>query len=679
MRKFFKKRFKSIVLISFILLLIPISVGAEVPYKTYTVDGEGNFIETQTAYVPQERLVQFDEHMLAQPEDLKVYNGNLYIADTGNARILIARPDGSVIDTIGEDLLKSPVGIDVVNGYIYVADDSLAQVIQFNHQGEVVYTFDRPTHPSFGATAPFTPIKLTVDNRENVYVISRGNSNGLIQLNRNTNEEFLGYFAPNMTSVSFLTSFRRLIFTEEQLSRMLNIIPNSPMNLTIDDEGLIYTITPQDDRESLKKLNMAGRNIIRSTIPDRQMSGVAVGPYENIFTVSSNGYIYEFNREGNLLFIFGGRDAGQQRLGLFSQVSAIEVDDNNTIYVLDQTKGEIQIFGNTEFADKVHEALVLYQDGDYTESKDLWEEVLKVNSLFDFANLGMGEAHFKEENYEEALDSYRLAHNISGYSDAYWELRNVWIRENILSVIGTILGLYIFMKAFKFINKKWPIKPYNAVKNRIKENKLYQEITFAFYFMKHPIDGSYGIKRENKTSNLSAAIVAFLGLSVWVLSKYFTGFIFSTVRSGEYTVFNDFVVALLVFVFIVSATYLVCTINDGESHYRDLMHGFIYAITPYIIFQPLITFISNFLTLNEAFVMQFGTVIIVSWVLVLIYVAIRELNNYENLETIKIILISLFTMFIGILIIFVLYILFNQLFSFFQAIIREAVYRIEHR
>lgn len=666
-------------MLGFVILLFQTTIGAEVPYKTFTVDGERNLIETQTAYVPQGRLVQFGEYMLSNPEDMKYYDGKIYIADTGNGRILIVNPDGSVDSVLGEGYLKKPVGIDVVQDTIYVADESLAKVVEFDFTGNVVYEYERPTHPSFGKTAPFTPIKVTADTRGNVYVISRGNSNGLIQLNKNTNNEFLGYFAPNMTSISFLTSFRKLIFTEEQLSRMLNIIPNSPVNLTIDNEGLIYTITPQDNNASIKKLNMAGRNIIRSTFSDRQMSGVAVGPYENIFTVSSSGYIYEYNREGNLLFIFGGRDAGQQRLGLFSAASAIDVDENNTIYVLDQRKGEVQIFTSTEFSNKVHEALVLYQDGNYLESKEIWEEVLKVNSLFDFANLGMGEAFFKEENYPEALESYRLAHNVSGYSDAYWELRNVWIRENILTGMGIVLGLYVFLKAFKFINKKWPIKPYNKVKNALTSNKLYQELAYTFYFMKHPIDGSYGIKREGKTSNLSVILVGILGLLVFVLSKYFTGFIFSTVRQGEFTVFNDIVVSFVVFVFVVSATYLVCTINDGESTYKQLMHGFVYSLTPYIIFQPIITFISNYLTLNEAFVMQFANLIIVTWVLVLIYVAIKELNNYENKENIKIILISIFTMFIGVLIIFVLYLLFNQLFSFFQTIFREAVYRFENK
>lgn len=677
------KKLKQLLVSSLVFLIVifsnPLNVAAEVPYKTFTVDGNGDITETQTAYLPEKRLVQFGELMLDQPEDMKIYDNLMYIADTGNSRIVVSDVDAESVHVIGEGILKKPVGLDVVNGSIYVADETLGQVLEFNLAGELVYTFERPTHPSFGKSAPFTPSKVTADDRGNVYVISRGNSNGMIQLNKNTNNEFLGYFSPNMTSVSFITSFRKLIFTEEQLSRMLNIIPNSPVNLTMDDEGLIYTITPQDNNNALKKLNMAGRNIISTRVQDRMVRGVTVGPYENVFTVSSNGLIYEFNREGKLLFVFGGKDTGQQRLGLFTQVSAIEVDDQNTLYVLDQSKGEVQMFKSTEFADKVHEALILYQDGNYLESKDIWEEVLKVNSLFDFANLGMGEAHFREENYAEALESYKLSRNIPGYSDAFWELRNVQIRENIIPFLSILLALIAVIKSFKWFNKKHPIKVYNDFKDYIKDKALYKQLRYSTYYMKHPVDGSYGIKREKQTSNLSVLIIATLALLIAVFSKYFTGFIFSTVRPGEFTVASDLIITVIGFMFIATATYLVCTINDGESNYRQLIHGFVYSLTPYILIKPIVVFMSNYFTLNEAFLLSFTDLIIFAWVVTLIFVAIRELNNYENKETIKIILLSIFTIFIGLLIIFVLFLLVNQLVDFIKAIFREAVYRIEHK
>ncbi len=133
------------------------------------------------------------------------------------------------------------------------------------------------------------------------------------------------------------------------------------------------------------------------------------------------------------------------------------------------------------------------------------------------------------------------------------------------------------------------------------------------------------------------------------------------------------------FMFIATATYLVCTINDGESNYRQLIHGFVYSLTPYILIKPIVVFMSNYFTLNEAFLLSFTDLIIFAWVVTLIFVAIRELNNYENKETIKIILLSIFTIFIGLLIIFVLFLLVNQLVDFIKAIFREAVYRIEHK
>ena len=98
-------------------------VDAEVPYKTFTVDGDGDFVETQTAYVPEKRLTKFDEHLLKQPEDFKLFQEKMYITDTGNSRIVISDLNGEKVNIIGEGYLVKPVGIDVVDSGIYVADE----------------------------------------------------------------------------------------------------------------------------------------------------------------------------------------------------------------------------------------------------------------------------------------------------------------------------------------------------------------------------------------------------------------------------------------------------------------------------------------------------------------------------------------------------------------------------
>ncbi|MCL0202012.1 hypothetical protein, partial [Klebsiella pneumoniae] len=96
----------------------------------------------------------------------------------------------------------------------------------------------------------------------------------------------------------------------------------------------------------------------------------------NIYVASSNGYVYEYNSEGELLFVFGGRDDGRLRVGLCSKVEAIAVDVKNRIYLLDSDKRQINVYKPTEFTDLLHEALVLYSNGRYEESMEPLTRVL---------------------------------------------------------------------------------------------------------------------------------------------------------------------------------------------------------------------------------------------------------------------------------------------------------------
>ena len=170
-------------------------------------------------------------------------------------------------------------------------------------------------------------------------------------------------------------------------------------------------------------------------------AAVAVGNHDNVFVASSQGYIYEYNNEGDLLFVFGGSDDGQQRIGLSTKVEAIQIDANDKIYVLDSDKAQIQIYEPTEFTNYLHNALYLFSKGRYTESKEPLAEVLKMNNLFDYANMAMGRALLQEENYEDALYYAKLAKDFDGYSDAFWEIRNTWLKRNLVTVIIVIFEI----------------------------------------------------------------------------------------------------------------------------------------------------------------------------------------------------------------------------------------------
>ena len=60
--------FRRSIVICFVLCLMFITltqktVFAETPYKTYTIDGNGNVMETQTAYTPYQTIIKIDDEI----------------------------------------------------------------------------------------------------------------------------------------------------------------------------------------------------------------------------------------------------------------------------------------------------------------------------------------------------------------------------------------------------------------------------------------------------------------------------------------------------------------------------------------------------------------------------------------------------------------------------------------
>lgn len=680
------KKFIRIVLFGCLLVascLLPLdTVFAQDAYKTYTMDGGKRLVESQPGYSAVKVINRIGETRLNGPTDMRLgSDGNLYIADTGNRRILVTTKNGDLISEFTNEAFQHPVGVFPHNsGKIYVADDSANKIFILDSAGKLTHTFEKPDDPAFGIKNTFQPTKIVVDNRENVYALSRGNNNGIIMLNATTPGEFLGYFAPNTSQVSLMTQFRKMIFSEEQLDKMVQTAPNSADNLAIDEKGLIYTVTSSENgEEPIKKLNIGGTNLLEPNFALLPRS-VTVGGLDNIFVLSEDGFIYEYTAEGEFLFLFAGTDDGQQRNGLLGKGAAIAVDEANNLYTLDEKKNEIQVFQPTTFANELHAALDLYQNGRYEESKSIWQNILNMNSQFDMANLGIGYAYYEEGNYEAAEDAFRKAQDKAGYSDSFWELRNVWIKQNIVKVIIGIVAILLAWMILKRVDKRFGIlKPWHKMKHFVMDIPIVKQTLYVFYVMRHPIDGAYGLKKEEKTSSLAALLIFVLAAVVYVCDKYFTGFIFSMVKDGRYTLGQDLLIFIVVICAVLICTYLIVTIRDAEVNFSKMSQGFIYCLGPYLVIKPIMIVVSNFLTMNESFVLNLANIVTYLWVAVLVVVMIKELNSYTVRATVKVILLTIFALFIGALTLFVLYSLVSQVISFVISLYGEVVVRFGNR
>ena len=660
--------------------VLPASVRADAPYKTYTVDGYGYVMETQTAYLPYETMTKIGEEELLEPTDFTILeDGYIYILDSGNGRIVVSDMEGNFIKSFGEGQMVKPRGMYVTGDHItYVADRDAKKILVFDQDGKLVKEYGRPDSAMYGETQDFLPLKIVVNESGTMYVICESNTNGIVQISPVEGGTFLGYFGTNSTSASIWNIIWRAVLTDAQRAKMLGNIPATPDNMAIDAKGLIYTVTRGEKRESVKRLNLRGNNMMDEVEAYEEVpAAVAVGNHDNVFVASQMGYIYEYNNEGELLFVFGGSDGGQQRIGLSTKVEAIQIDKNDRIYVLDSDKAQIQIYEPTEFTNYLHSALYLFSKGRYAESKEPLGEVLKMNNLFDYANMAMGRALYKEEDYENSLHYAKLAKDYDGYSDSFWEIRNDWLKKNLATVIVILLIGFALIKGIGFWDKKKHIlNGPRAVLSDIGDMKLIGQLRYMFYFMRHPIDGCYGIKRENRVSLLSANILLLFVTLFFVINKYFCGFLLKTVREGTYDILQDVGLILIILLLVTGCNYLMCTINDGEGKLKAIYCSFIYSMGPYLVFMPIIFLLSHVVTHNEVFFVEFATVFMVTWIGVLIFLSIKEINNYTVKETIKIIGLTLFTILIACLLAFIIYVLWSQVFDFLQSLFREAVYRI---
>jgi DNA-binding beta-propeller fold protein YncE/uncharacterized membrane protein (GlpM family) len=663
---------------SWFVLLFPLHsyASGSVPYETETLSANGYVIETQTAYTPIGLFAK--DSNLVNPEDIFIDNQDrVYVVDSGTKSVFVFDLYGKQLNEIGKDVLNIPTGVFVdETGNIYVADYGNEMVYRFSNDGELLAEFGKPDSPLFGTKSPYKPQKVGVDRRGNIYVIGEGSNNGIIQLSKDG--AFLGYYGVNIAGGSLESFLSSLLTSETQKANMFLKLPPAPDNIAIDDKGLIYSVTEGTDEEVVKKLNVAGKNLLPPEIVgSNSFKDITVNEIGNMYVLDSSGRIAEYDSFGNLLFLFGGKDDGTNRLGLFKQPTGISVDKFGRLYVTDKERGLVQVFDRTAFAEKIHEGLELFIEGLYIESQDYWTEVLRLNSSFGLAHTAMGKAYFKQQEFDLALNEFKLAEDKGGYSEAYWEVRHKWLQNNLSTIFMIIFAFFLVRFIVLFIDKrKGILNPVRSGLNKITGIKLVKELLFGFKFFRHPIDSFYYLKWMKHASILSATILYIIMFVEVLIAKFATGFVFSSGSMARANLFMEIVLFFGPLALFIVCNYLISTINDGEGRLKDIYVGTIYSFVPYLVFILPLTLISNFLTLNEAFVYDFSIMIIYGWSLIILVIMIKEIHNFTISETIRNIFMTIFAMIILVLVIFIIYVLIGQVFDFVYSIVQEVILRV---
>ncbi|WP_146762343.1 NHL repeat-containing protein [Paenibacillus contaminans] len=426
------------------------SAYANVPYGTFIYDLSGKEVPVQPAYVPE----SFLHAGFKNPEDLFIdAKDELYVADTGNNRIVHMNGRGQTIRIIrpdGEGELNEPNGLFVrPDGTMYVADTKNERIAVYDAQGTFKRSIKRPQSAILPKNFVYQPTKLVVDDRGYMYVATKNGYQGLLLLDPDGG--FEGFFGANKVSFNMSDALKRVFFTKEQKQKELLKLPGTVSNVSIGPNGLLYTTSIQVNGGQIKKLNFDGKDLLGEKNygvtkllagQQKQFTDVVVDPLGNITAVDAQfGILFQYNAIGELMFAFGFKDEGYQKLGLFKYPSALALDSAGKLFVLDRTANIIQTFRPTEFGSLVRKATDLHIQGHYEESAGPWREVLHMNSNYFRAHLGLAKAYYKEGDYKRAMKEFRLGGDTKGYSDAFWQVRLLWMQKHfgLLALGGAVL------------------------------------------------------------------------------------------------------------------------------------------------------------------------------------------------------------------------------------------------
>ena len=509
------KKLISVISLLFVLLMVVsvIPVGAAKAYQTYTYSIDGKALYSPDAYTAVKTIDSAAMGLstaLNTATDVMVDDEqNVYIVDRDGNRIVcldryyrLRFEITTFINDQGiEDGFSKPEGIFVTTdryengklkypGRIFVCDTQASRIVTFDRNGNFDSIIAEPESELIDDDAIYAPVAIAVDNYDRLFVVSDQTNEGIIVM---TDEgEFTGFIGAQQSVTSVWDEIWKRFQTDEQKENNLTVISDPYNNIAVNERGFVYAtiyaeeltaqmasaITTQSTAGTYapcKLLNPAGDEIMRRNgfwppageieigkaldagyIGVSKVTDVACGPEQTWTLVDQlRNKLYTYDYDGNLLFAFG--DKGSQ-LGNLTTIQSIVYQGDNLL-VLDGTKTNMRlvVFNRTEYGDVLIQALHYQNIREYELAIESWKEILMRNSNYDAAYVGIGQALFRSQAYEEALDYYKSAYDTENYSAAYKELRKQWMSSFFLlipvAVVVICLLIGKFMRYAAKINK----------------------------------------------------------------------------------------------------------------------------------------------------------------------------------------------------------------------------------
>ena len=453
-----------------------LSVGALTLPLDYQYDKEDKTVSAPRTY--EATAVYYGTDLgvgaLNNPSDIFVAGDTVYVADTGNNRIIALNSEfwnTKIIDTVNgskNSKLSGPEGIFYKDGLLFICDTGNQRAFSIDDNNNIVNYITGESIIASNSNFDFQPAKVVTDSNQDILIVSSTTYQGILRFSQDG--EFKSFFAPNQveaTFETFLLSLLKSFFTDEMKEGITKQLPSPYSNMYIADGDFIYATSKNvASGQDVKCLNPAGTNTLtfasvdkNNIFGDRNMGqnqsafiDIHCDADGNILVAEqSTNRLFLYDKECNNMAIFGGSGT---ETGRFSEIVAIEKLGNNYL-ILDKTKGSITVFSPTAYMNKLLNAMKYYQNGEYNSSEELWLELLEENSNLPLAYCSLGRAQYHLGEYKQAMEYLEKGGDTYFYSLALNGYRKEVVHDYFAYILGGGVLLIVGLSyGIKWIRKK---------------------------------------------------------------------------------------------------------------------------------------------------------------------------------------------------------------------------------
>lgn len=581
---------------------------------------------------------------------------------------------------------------------IYLCDTENKRVLNFDLSGNYIDEFTLPDSPLIPVDFNYKPIKVVADSEGYVYILSEGSYSGALlyaPADSGTQKEFIGFYGANTVTNNILGAMaslmKRMFPNSIKQSTSSRTLPFTFSDIIVDSKDFIYTATDAA-KGQIKKLNPgAGNNIIDSdtvNFSDDQrnwsitVGGVAVGQKITGLAVDDDEFMYALDTEYGRVFVYdaecrmitafgGGFKSGTQK-GVFTTSSAIALKEtrdpdtnavlNHEILVSDKGTNCLTVFRRNDYGNLVMSLTRKTIDGDYLETKDGWEEVLKLDKNLQIAYTGIARAYLATEEYEKAMDWA-----LEGYDRDTYALAYEYHRTNLISKYFTWIFIAVVLIAggviaFAMLRKKK--KDEDIVKNK-------NEVQLALTTLIHPGLAFEEMKDKKRGSFRVATVILILFYVSAVLQTLWGGFLFTNFDPGTFNSLWVFVQSAGLVALWVVANWLVTTLFGGKGRMKEIYVVTCYSLMPMIIERVIYIVLTNFLLPTEASFLGILSTVAMIYTGLLLVIGMMRIHDFSATRLAGTSLLTVFGMAAIVFLMILVGLLLQQLGGFISTVALE--------